>query len=45
MTELLIQSQDTSKHFTISETRNSGNKFFAFKKNIMEELNDMKNRL
>ena len=32
MTELLIQSQDTSKHFTISETRNSGNKFLAFKK-------------
>ena len=45
MTQLLIQSQDTSKHFTTSETRNSGNKFLAFKKYIMEELNEMKNRL
>ena len=46
MTEPLIQSQDTpTKHFTTSETGNFGNEFLAFKKYIMEELNDMKNRL
>ena len=46
MTELLIQSQDAStKHFTTSETGNFGNEFLAFKKYIMEELNDIKNRL
>ena len=46
MTEPLIQSQDAlTKHFTSSETGNFGNEFLAFKKYIMEELNDMKNRL
>ena len=46
MTEPLIQSQDApTKHFTTSETGNFGNEFLAFKKYIMEELNDMKNRL
>ena len=46
MTEPLIQSQDTpTKHFTTGETGNFGNEFLAFKKYIMEELNDMKNRL
>ena len=46
MTEPLIQSQDTpTKHFTTSETGNSGNELLAFKKHIMEKLNDMKNRL
>ena len=39
MTEPLIQSQDTStKHFTASETGNSGNEFQAFKKYIMEDF-------
>ena len=46
MSEPLIQSQDTpTKHFTTSETGNFGNEFLAFKKYIMEELNDVKNRL
>ena len=44
MTESLIQSQDTpTKHFATSETGNFGNEFLAFKKYIMDELNDMKN--
>ena len=46
MTEALIQSQDIpTKHFTTNKTGNFGNEFPAFKKYIMEELNNMKNRL
>ena len=44
--EPLIQSQNTpSKYFTASETENYGNKLPAFKAYVMEELNDLKNRL
>ena len=41
-----IQSQDTpTKYFTASETENYGNMFLVFKQYIIEELNDLKNRL
>ena len=46
ITEPSIQSQETPIiSFTRSETENFGNEFLAFKKYIMEELNDMKNKL
>ena len=41
-----IQSQDTpTKYYAASETENYGNMFLVFKQYIIEELNDLKNRL
>ena len=46
ITEPLIQSQDTpTEYFTANKTENSRKEFLAFKKYIMEELNNLKNRL
>ena len=46
ITEPSTQSQDTpTKYFIASEPKNCGNEFLAFKKYIMEELNDLKSRL
>ena len=46
ITEPSVQLQDTpSKYFTARETGNCGNKLLAFKKYIIKECNDLKNRL
>ena len=45
ITEPSIQSLDTpTKYFTASETENYGLEFLAFKKYIIQELNDLENR-